>query len=306
MRLVCPKCSSQYEVDISLFPDEGREVQCSNCEEIWFQHPVEEEKPLRLDDVADKVTETDERPRFARPSERLEDDEQRELAAAVRQEIAAREEPAPDRPSRRRIERAPEPVADDEILSQLREQIQKEGGDFEGDGPTKSSKRNLAKAAEHAGIAVGDQPSPSGRSWDAPSDDAGDDSRQGRKWRRKEKRAKPEPAKRQRRSRGGNLAAALREVEVRNQRSSMGFRHGFLTAVIIAMIGSGIYMFQDDIAQSYPPATPWLAEYDRLVDQGRAQVETLYVRYAPMAQDLLDQATEAVAGAISGGEAPAE
>lgn len=37
MRLVCPNCSAQYEVDASLLPAEGTEVQCSACSTVWFQ-----------------------------------------------------------------------------------------------------------------------------------------------------------------------------------------------------------------------------------------------------------------------------
>ncbi len=40
MRLVCPSCRAEYEVDLALLPTEGREVQCSACHFIWFQaHP---------------------------------------------------------------------------------------------------------------------------------------------------------------------------------------------------------------------------------------------------------------------------
>lgn len=37
MRITCPNCSAQYEIDASLLPDEGREVQCSACSHVWFQ-----------------------------------------------------------------------------------------------------------------------------------------------------------------------------------------------------------------------------------------------------------------------------
>jgi len=37
MRLTCPNCSARYEVDDSLIPPEGRDVQCSNCSTTWFQ-----------------------------------------------------------------------------------------------------------------------------------------------------------------------------------------------------------------------------------------------------------------------------
>ena len=37
MRLVCPNCDAEYEVDDTLIPPEGRDVQCSNCTTTWFQ-----------------------------------------------------------------------------------------------------------------------------------------------------------------------------------------------------------------------------------------------------------------------------
>ncbi len=40
MRLVCPNCDAEYEVDDSAVPRAGRDVQCSNCGHAWFQaHP---------------------------------------------------------------------------------------------------------------------------------------------------------------------------------------------------------------------------------------------------------------------------
>ena len=39
MRLICPNCDAQYEIDASLIPDTGRDVQCSNCGTTWFQPP---------------------------------------------------------------------------------------------------------------------------------------------------------------------------------------------------------------------------------------------------------------------------
>jgi predicted Zn finger-like uncharacterized protein len=40
MRLVCPNCAAQYEVDDSAIPDNGRDVQCANCGNTWFQGPA--------------------------------------------------------------------------------------------------------------------------------------------------------------------------------------------------------------------------------------------------------------------------
>ncbi len=40
MRLTCPNCSAEYEVDASVIPAAGRDVQCSNCSHTWFQAPL--------------------------------------------------------------------------------------------------------------------------------------------------------------------------------------------------------------------------------------------------------------------------
>ncbi|MGP9788659.1 zinc-ribbon domain-containing protein [Roseinatronobacter sp. NSM] len=37
MRITCPSCLAQYEIDASLLSKDGREVQCSGCSHIWFQ-----------------------------------------------------------------------------------------------------------------------------------------------------------------------------------------------------------------------------------------------------------------------------
>jgi predicted Zn finger-like uncharacterized protein len=44
MRLICPNCGAQYEVPDEVIPQDGRDVQCSNCGDTWFQvHPDHDE-----------------------------------------------------------------------------------------------------------------------------------------------------------------------------------------------------------------------------------------------------------------------
>lgn len=52
MRLTCPNCNAQYEVDAAVIPDMGRDVQCSNCGQTWFQHSPHSE----VHDEAESVT----------------------------------------------------------------------------------------------------------------------------------------------------------------------------------------------------------------------------------------------------------
>ena len=39
MRLTCPNCAAQYEVEEDVIPEAGRDVQCSNCGHTWYQRP---------------------------------------------------------------------------------------------------------------------------------------------------------------------------------------------------------------------------------------------------------------------------
>lgn len=42
MRLVCPNCGAQYDVPLEVIPEAGRDVQCSNCGNTWFQRRVQQ------------------------------------------------------------------------------------------------------------------------------------------------------------------------------------------------------------------------------------------------------------------------
>lgn len=45
MRLVCPNCGAQYEVEDGVIPEGGRDVQCSACGHAWYQLPSEPSEP---------------------------------------------------------------------------------------------------------------------------------------------------------------------------------------------------------------------------------------------------------------------
>jgi predicted Zn finger-like uncharacterized protein len=40
MRITCPNCDAQYEVNDDVIPAGGRDVQCSNCTNTWYQLPA--------------------------------------------------------------------------------------------------------------------------------------------------------------------------------------------------------------------------------------------------------------------------
>jgi predicted Zn finger-like uncharacterized protein len=64
MRLICPSCGAQYEVDADLIPETGRDVQCSACGHVWFEgygasadEDAEAETPVAEPEVAEPEVE---------------------------------------------------------------------------------------------------------------------------------------------------------------------------------------------------------------------------------------------------------
>jgi predicted Zn finger-like uncharacterized protein len=45
IHITCPNCKKTFEVEHNLIPVEGRDVQCSSCDTIWF-YEIEEKKKV--------------------------------------------------------------------------------------------------------------------------------------------------------------------------------------------------------------------------------------------------------------------
>jgi predicted Zn finger-like uncharacterized protein len=51
MIITCPNCKKQFNIDNSLIPDEGRDLQCGSCNHIWFYKIDEQNNELlKLDE----------------------------------------------------------------------------------------------------------------------------------------------------------------------------------------------------------------------------------------------------------------
>ncbi|WP_297539429.1 zinc-ribbon domain-containing protein [Roseovarius sp.] len=62
MRLICPNCGAQYEVPDEVIPESGRDVQCSNCGDTWFQHHPSHTPDTSSDDDLDVQSRDDDVP----------------------------------------------------------------------------------------------------------------------------------------------------------------------------------------------------------------------------------------------------
>ena len=82
MRLVCPNCGAQYEVPDEVIPTGGRDVQCSNCGDTWFQQHPSAATPSGEDEKA--TSHTWEQPQKApAPSEPMAPEEEPPLAEST-------------------------------------------------------------------------------------------------------------------------------------------------------------------------------------------------------------------------------
>jgi len=111
MRLICPNCGAQYEVPEDVIPDDGRDVQCSNCGDTWFQPsarmlaeqataPEEEEVALATAEAAPD----------AEPEPDVEPEPQPEPQPAPEPEPIPEPEPTPEPVPQPAPEPAPEPT----------------------------------------------------------------------------------------------------------------------------------------------------------------------------------------------------
>ena len=62
MRLTCPNCGAEYEVPDEVIPTSGRDVQCSNCGDTWYQYhpdflPEEDDLAYEADDFQEPIEE---------------------------------------------------------------------------------------------------------------------------------------------------------------------------------------------------------------------------------------------------------
>ena len=96
MIITCPNCRKQFKIDTSLIPDEGRDVQCGSCNNIWFyQTKNENSSTLKLNEEINN-TDTDNDPNKKKdenyfkskiPSLKNKDDLNDEISKNVQKQI---------------------------------------------------------------------------------------------------------------------------------------------------------------------------------------------------------------------------
>lgn len=263
MRITCPNCNAQYEVDDAAIPEGGRDVQCSNCGHAWFQ-----ERP----DQADPATEALYEPPApgAAPSEALTQGEEDREATV--------EPPLPRR------------TLDDAVLAVLREEAEREA----------AARKAEAQAIEMQGdLGLPPPVSPAvGRAKDAVAEEAAPMSGAERHIASLKGQPVPAPKPAPRRDlfpdieeinstlKPGEAMVAPRGAGTIDASGSSGFRSGFMLMLILAVIVLVLYILAPKIAEQIPGLAPAMETYVATVDAIRAVLDGLIRRATGFLQGL--------------------
>lgn len=265
MRLTCPNCGAQYEVPDEVIPADGRDVQCSNCGDTWFQqHPdaILEEDRAREDAqlVEDETLDQDPDGDF---DDSYDDGDDFEEIPEAEDLGEVQEVPRID-PSVSEILRQ---EAEHEARLRAAEQ-----------GETLESQSDLGLDG-------------------LPSDEAEKRSREARD---RMARIKGEPTEVDSADQGsrrgllpdideinstlratGESPAAVSDVDVVVPRKRGGFLRGFGLIVLLAVLALLLYVNTPRIAAAVPALEPVLTSYVALVDQARVWLDGLVGGFVP-------------------------
>ena len=280
MRLKCPNCGAQYEVPDEVIPFDGRDVQCSNCGDTWFQgHP---DNPDTVPDPEDDAAEPEMAAAKAdvgnEAEVEVETEVEVEVAVEVETEVEVEPVPQPEPETQDAgddadaDDQAPEPGSplpdiDSGITDILRQEAEREaklraaesgplesqpdlGLDEVGDAPNQRTEQARSRMARLRGDAADTEAGAGSRRELLPDIEEINSA-----WSGSDDAAA-----------GSNEIVPAAEL-ARKQRS--GFVRGFAMIVIIGVVMALIYANASAIARLIPAAEPALNAYVAMIDQGR-------------------------------------
>ncbi|MEM9128778.1 MAG: zinc-ribbon domain-containing protein [Pseudomonadota bacterium] len=296
MRLICPSCAAQYEVPAEVIPETGRDVQCSECGDTWFQHhpdhppesavagtdPEVEEEALEHVDEYSAEPEADTEP-TQEPQSEIEPESEPEQNKETKtsedtdeddDDLEQRELAPPEAPRRE---------LDEDIATLLREEAEREsrarqsesqagletqtelGLEQNDPAPDQRSEESKARMARLRG-------KPDAASAMAPSVDDNLEidpaSRSNLLPDIEEINSSLAPEGEQSKS---SVSAAVAHATKQEEKSS--FRLGFRIAIIVALLFLMAYIFAPKISNAVPNLAGPLTDYVETVNSARAALQ---------------------------------
>ena len=240
MRLICPNCEAQYEVDPSQIPSAGRDVQCSNCEHSWFQGPVRSDMPPGGSSF---VAERNQGQTDLAPDAPI--NERAGSTSAAVNETFEDSSQLPRRP------------LDPKVANILREEAELEAAARRWEGAGDGLRSDGESGPEQTGVEPPhlrkESPASGDNYPDASVSDIGDID------------VLPDLRKR--------TKSTEKTVAKRRTARRRGFRVGFVLAAFAVAIGTTIQSFAPEIMARYPQAGPYIAAYVEWADQARALLD---------------------------------
>ncbi len=267
MRLVCPKCGAQYEVDTAAIPENGRDVQCSSCGHTWLQYRDDRRPaPRRSPEPAAATPEATTPPT---PEPGSEPGPEPEGVSEQPPKSAA--ESTPPEPGE-----TPEQEArgvDPEVLSILREEAERESRAREQD------RAGGLETQPELGLAEAETQKPAAAEAPDPAEHAATS--------RRDLLPDIEEIDTTLRSdgdtrRGAGSTHSAGTPALRRQpdppetgRAPNSFRLGFALALLLFAAAAAIYLMPGRVAQAVPEAAPWIETFVAQVDALRLGLSRL-------------------------------
>ncbi|MGC1486200.1 MAG: zinc-ribbon domain-containing protein [Albidovulum sp.] len=266
MRLICPNCDAQYEVEDAVIPDEGRDVQCSNCGTTWFQDSA---KTLRETARADSLAEHDDD----------DDDDDDDISeAATAQEPAAKGDDVAEEPvaaAEAAVQKRPDirrRTLDDAVLNVLREEAARENRARGTEGHNIETQGDLGllttrarpKAGQSDANADVDDEEEDEDDLDLPEDKLVSPTARRELLPDIEEINSTLRATSERR----HEAAARDAPETQRQRR-YGFRRGFLASLMVMVLLLLPYILSEEFSARFPAAAPVIMRYSAGIDSLR-------------------------------------
>lgn len=277
MRLICPNCDAQYEVPSEVIPEDGRDVQCSNCGDTWFQNHSDQEGTASKEveeSATVQPTEPETETEISQVREEIREAEQEEqpkpVEPIVEQSAGEYEEDEPDsivaEPVARELDPAVVAVLKQEAEheAEQRRNEQSAGLETQPDLGLQEAEDDASRRAREARerLPVTQDDAPVG------TDSAIADTLASRR----DLLPDVEEISSSLRSASDRQADDESDVDdyLEPQSEKRSFRRGFTLMILLAVILGAVYVLAPKITQSVPLAGPAVSGYVAIVDKGRA------------------------------------